>query len=324
MPDSATTHHPTASTQHPFRFGVNLRGADSRAEWVDKARKLEDLGYSTLLVPDHLAEIMTPLVPLASAAAVTTKLRVGTCVLNNDFRHPVLLAREAATVDLLSDGRFELGIGAGHMQSEYTEAGLPFDPAPVRFDRLGESVRILKSLLAGEATSFDGRFYQVMQHTIFPLPVQKPRPPIMIGGNGKKLLALAACEADIVGLTGLAFPKGATEVDVSGAAPARVDERIAWVREQAGARFEQLEINALVQRVVVTDDRQQAAEELAERWSSLTPEEILQTPYLLIGTVDQMVEALHERRERWGFSYIVVHEWSLDALAPVVARLAHT
>jgi probable F420-dependent oxidoreductase len=308
----------------PFRFGVNLRGADSRADWVAKARKLEDLGYSTLLVPDHLAEIMSPLAPLVSAASGTSTLRVGTCVLNNDFRHPVLLAREAAAIDLLSDGRFELGIGAGHMQSEYTEAGLPFDPAPVRFDRLGESVQILKSLLAGEATSFAGRFYQVKQHTIFPLPVQKPRPPIMIGGNGKKLLALAAREADIVGLTGLAFPKGATETDISGCKPERVDERIAWVREQAGARFDQIELNALVQRVIVTDDRQQAAEELTARWAALTPEEILQTPYLLIGTVDQMVEALQERRERWGFSYCVVHEWSLDALAPVIARLTNT
>jgi probable F420-dependent oxidoreductase len=182
-------------------------------------------------------------------------------------------------------------------------------------------VRIVKSLLAGEKTSFEGRFYQVKQHTVFPLPVQKPRPPIMIGGNGKRLLALAAREADIVGLTGLAFPKGATEVDVSGCKPERVDERIAWVREQAGERFEQIELNALVQRVVVTDDRQQAAEELAQQWTALTPDEILQTPYLLIGTVDQMAEALHERRERWGFSYVVVHEWSLDTLAPVVARL---
>src|SRR3954467_4503705 len=308
----------------PFRFGVNLRGGDSKAAWVEKARKLEALGYSTLLVPDHLAEIVSPLAPLVTAADATSSLRVGTCVLNNDFRHPVLLAREAATIDLLTEGRLELGLGAGHMQSEYEQAGLPFDPAPVRFERLGESVRILTSLLAGQTTSFDGRHYQVKEHTIFPLPVQKPRPPIMIGGNGRRLLALAAREADIVGLTGLGFPKGATVVDVSGCKPSSVDARIAWIREQAGDRFEQLELNALVQRVIVTDDRQQAAEELAERWSALTIEEILQTPYLLIGTVDQMVEALRERRERWGFSYMVVHEWSLEALAPVVARLAGT
>jgi probable F420-dependent oxidoreductase len=308
----------------PFRFGVSLRAGESRTEWGAKARKLEDLGYSTLLVPDHLAEIMSPLAPLVSAADATTTLRVGTCVLNNDFRHPVLLAREAATIDLLTDGRLELGLGAGHMQSEYTSAGLPFDPAPVRFARLGESVRIITSLLRGRTTSFEGRYYQVTEHTIFPLPAQKPRPPLMIGGNGKHLLALAAQQADIVGLTGLAFPKGATEVDVSGCKPSRVDERIAWVRQQAGARIDQIELNALVQRVIVTDDRRQAAEALRERWSALTVDEILETPYLLIGTVDEMVEAVRARRERWGFSYLVVHEGALDALAPVVARLAGT
>ena len=306
----------------PFRFGVNLRAADSRAAWIEKARRVEELGFSALLVPDHLAELFPPIPALVAAASATSTIRLGTFVLNNDFRHPVLLAREAAALDLLSEGRLELGLGAGHMQSEYTEAGLPFNPAPARFERLGESVRIVKSLLAGETTSLDGRHYRVTDHRIYPLPAQKPRPPILIGGNGKRLLALAAQEADIVGLTGLAFPKGATQVDVSGFKPASVDERVAWVRAQAGARFEQLELNALVQRVVVTDDRQQAAAELAAQRPALTVEDVLQTPYLLIGTVDQIVESLQEGRRRWGISYIVVHEWSLDAIAPVVARLA--
>ena len=143
----------TTHNARPFRFGVNLRAADSRADWIEKAKRVEDLGFSTLLIPDHLAELLPPLPALVAAAAATSKVRVGTFVLNNDFRHPVLLARDAATLDLLSDGRFELGIGAGHMQSEYTEAGIPFDPTPVRFERLGESVRIVKSLLAGEATT---------------------------------------------------------------------------------------------------------------------------------------------------------------------------
>lgn len=311
-------------TQHPrpFRFGINLRAADSRTDWIGKARRVEDLGFSTLLVPDHLAELLPPIPALVAAAGATSTIRLGTFVLNNDFRHPVLLARDAATLDLLSDGRLELGLGAGHMQSEYTEAGLPFDPAPVRFERLGESVRIVKSLLAGETTSLEGRHYRVTDHRIYPRPAQKPRPPILIGGNGKRLLALAAQEADIVGLTGLAFPKGATEVDVSGFKLASVDERIAWVRAQAGDRFEQLELNALVQRVMVTDDRQQAAAELAAQWTDLSVDDVLQTPYALIGTVEQIVESLQEVRRRWGISYFVVHEWSLDAIAPVVARLA--
>jgi probable F420-dependent oxidoreductase len=168
----------------------------------------------------------------------------------------------------------------------------------------------------------DGRHYQVTGHRIYPLPAQKPRPPILIGGNGKQLLALAAREADIVGFTGLGFPRGAAQVDASGFKPASVDERVAWVRSEAGDRFSALELNALVQRVIVTDDRQQAAADLAAQWPALTVEDVLETPYALIGTVDQMVESLQERRQRWGLSYFAVHEWSLDAIAPVVARLA--
>ncbi len=306
----------------PFRFGVNLRSAGSRTEWADKARNVEALGFSTVLIPDHLVELMPPLLALVSAAEATTTLRVGTFVLNNDFRHPVLVAREAAAIDLLSDGRLELGIGAGHMRSEYEEAGIPFDRASVRIERLGEAVRIIKPLLAGDTASLDGRFYRVKEHRGYPPPTQRPRPPILIGGNGPKLLALAAREADIVGFTGLGFPKGGSQVDVAGFKSASVDERVAWVRSEAGSRFDDLELNVLVQLVVVTDDRQQAAEELAVRWPAINAQDILDTPYALIGTVDQMVEALQARRERWGFSYVVTHEAYLDALAPVVARLA--
>ena len=306
----------------PFRFGVNTRGADSRSELVERARKVEALGFSSLLVPDHLADLFPPLLPLVTIAEATTTLRVGPFVLNNDFRHPVLLAREAATIDLLSDGRLELGIGAGHMQSEYEQAGLPFDPTPVRFERLGESVQILKSLMAGHTTTFAGRHYQIREHRSYPLPKQQPHPPILIGGNGKRLLSLAAREADIVGLTGLSFPKGATQVDVTGFKPELVDERVAWIRAQAGDRFESLELNALVQRVVPTDDRLKVAEEMAANWPSLTVEDVLNTPYVLIGTVDEMAESLRASRARWGISYYVAHEPFLDAFAPVVAALA--
>jgi probable F420-dependent oxidoreductase len=308
----------------PFRFGVNLRAADSRAGWAEKARKVEALGFSTLLVPDHLAELFPPLPSLVAAAAATSTVRIGTFVLNNDFRHPALLARDAACLDLFSDGRLELGLGAGHMRSEYEEAGLPFDPAPVRIERLGESVRIIKSLLAGETTSLEGRHYRVTGHRAYPPPAQKPRPPILIGGNGTEILSLAAQEADIVGFTGLGFPRGATEVDVSGFKPERVDERVALVRAEAGERFAGLELNVLIQRVLLTEDRRQAADEIAAQWPALSVDDVLQTPYALIGTVDQMAEALRQHRERWGFSYFVTHEPFLDAFAPVVARLAGT
>ena len=310
----------------PFRFGVSVRHAQSRAEWMEKARKAEALGYATLTVPDHLTDLVAPMPALISAAEATTTLRIGTNVLNNDLRHPVLVAREAATVDLLSDGRLELGLGAGSIKSEYDEAGFSFDPGATRVERLAESVTIIKSLLNGEQVSFAGRHYRVSGHTIAPLPAQNPHPPILIGGNGRRLLTLAAGEADIVGFSGLTFRNGgAAPPDLSGWLGSGVDQRVRLVREAAGeAQYARLELNALVQQVVVTNDRRQAAEDLTRSWTQLTPEEVLQSPYVLIGTVDQIVEDLQAYRDRWGISYYVVHEPYMDAFAPVVARLARS
>ena len=306
----------------PFRFGINVRTAGSAAEWADKARKVERLGYSVLLVPDHLAELLAPFPALAAAAAATTRLRVGTGVLNNDLRHPLLTAREAATLDVLSDGRLELGIGAGHMQSEYAQMGLAFDAGATRVERLAEAVVIVKRLLEGEAVSFAGRHYRVTAHTLHPRPIQRPRPPLFIGGNAPRLLAVAAREADIVGLTGIAFRRGGAQPDVSDFRAAAVDERVRLLRETAAGRFEQLELNTLVQRVIVTDDRHKAAQELTARWPHLTADDLLASPYVLLGTVDQLVDNLRARRDRWGISYVMTHEPFMDALAPVVARLA--
>ena len=189
---------------------------------------------------------------------------------------------------------------------------------------MAEAVTIIKGLLKGEEVTFAGRHYHVTGHTIGPLPVQRPHPPILIGGNGPKLLALAAREADIVGLSGLTFRNGGAVLpDLSGWRVSSLDERVELMREIAGdERYSQLEINALVQRVIVTDDRRGAAEELTSRWTQLTPDEILQSPYVLIGSIDQMVEDIHVRRKRWGISYYVVHEPHLEDFAPVVARLA--
>jgi probable F420-dependent oxidoreductase len=306
----------------PFRFGVVIRTAASRAAWTDTARKIEALGYSVLAVPDHLAEIVAPIPALVSAAAATKRLRLGTVVLNNDLRHPVVVAREAATVDLLTDGRLELGLGAGHTQSEYDQAGLRFDPGATRVERLAEAVAIIKGLLEGEKVTFAGQHYRVTDHTIYPLPLQRPHPPIFIGGNARRLLFLAAREADIVGLTGITFRRGGAQPGVAAFRAAAVDERVGIVREAAGDRYDRLEINALLQRVVVTDDRRQAAAELTGRWGELSPEDILESPYVLAGTVDQMVEDLQARRRRWGISYYLLFEASMDAFAPVVARLA--
>jgi probable F420-dependent oxidoreductase len=281
-----------------FRFGVNVGPSRSRADWVKKARKLADLGYATLTVPDHLSDFLAPMPALISAAEATKSIRVGTNVLNNDFRHPVLVAREAATVDLLTEGRLQLGLGAGHMRSEYEQAGFDFDAGGIRVERLAEAVTIIKGLLKGEQVAFSGRHYRVTGHTIYPRPVQQPHPPILIGGNGGNLLILAAREADIVGFSGITFRRGGAAPDISGWKGSEIDKRMRLVRDVAGDRYARLELNALVQRVVVTNYRREAAEELATRWTQLTPDEILESPYVLIGTVDQMIEDLQVRRKR--------------------------
>jgi probable F420-dependent oxidoreductase len=307
----------------PFRFGVNARSAGLRAEWREKARKIENLGYATLTVPDHLTDLIAPLPALVSAAEATRTLRVGTMVLNNDLRHHVLLARDAAAVDIMTDGRLQLGLGAGSIRSEYNQAGLEFDRGAIRVGRLAEAVTIIKRLLEGETVTFVGQHYRVNDHHIGPLPVQKPHPPILIGGNGPHLLALAAREADIIGFSGITFRNGGSAPpDLSGWTQSEVDQRVRLVRELAGERYENIELSALVQLVIVTDDRQKAAEGLTARWTQLTVDGILQSPYVLIGSVDEIVEDLQIRRERWDISYYVVQEPYLDVFAPVVARLA--
>src|SRR2546426_6525545 len=272
----------------PFRFGINVRDASARAEWQDKARKVEGLGYSVLLVPDHLAAMLATIPAVMSAADATRSLRVGTNVLNNDLRHPVVLAREAATVDLLTDGRLELGLGAGYVRSEYDQAGLRFDRGGARVERLAESLTIVKEWLRGAEVNFAGQHYRVAGHKIHPLPIQRPHPPIMIGGNGPRLLTLAAKEADTVNFTGITFARGGTEHDMSAWKVPAIDERMRLVREAAGARLDRLELSAQIQRVIATDNRRQTAEELVKTWPQLTAEAILDSPYGLLGTLDQM------------------------------------
>ena len=311
-----------AVSRQPFRFGINMRTAASGTWWAEAARRAEGFGYSTLTVPDHFSEMFSPMPAITAAAGATTRLRVGTLVLNNDFRHPVLLAREAALVDVLSDGRLQLGLGAGYMKSEYDQAGLTFDRGGVRVARLAEAVTILKRLLSGESVSFTGQHYQVRGHTIHPWPLQQPHPPILIGGNGRQLLTLAAQEADIVALTGVTFSEGGIGRDFSGFTAEGTDERLGWIRQAAGGRAGTIELNALIQRVLVTDNRVKAAEELARQWQPLTPAQILESPFVLLGTVDEIADTLRRRRERWSIAYYVVMEPALAVFAPVVARLA--
>jgi probable F420-dependent oxidoreductase len=309
---------------HPFRFGVTLWQAPSRTAWRDKARHVEALGYAVLNVPDHLEHFLAPLPALVSAAEATTHLCLGTHVLNNDFRHPVLVAREAATIDLLTDGRFQLGLGAGFMQAEYDELGVRFDPGGRRVERLAEAVRIIKGLFTGQPVTFVGQHYHVTRHQLQLLPVQRPHPPVLIGGNGLRLLTMAAQEANIVGLTGITLRPGGQRPELSGWTTAGLEARLQRIREAAGARYAHLELNALVQRVEVTAHRSTAVEALVGRWPQLSAAEIVASPYVLVGTVDQIVEDLQRRRERWGISSYTVFERDMDACAPVVARLAGT
>jgi len=322
--DGLGVHHVRVS--HPFRFGVQAVGAPSRVSWAEQARRVSDAGFAVLMTADHLDDgCLPPLAPLVAAAEAAPGLRVGTLVLNNDFRHPSLLAREAATIDLLTDGRFELGVGAGHAWTEYQRNGLVFDPAGTRVDRLAESVRILRRLLDGETVTFGGEHYRTEGETCYPKPVQA-RVPILVGGGGRRVLGIAARLADSVGFTGLGALRETNPnfARVSGFPPDVVDAQVDWVREQASQRAEMPELQALVQAVVITDRPRDRAEKMtsAGPFSTLSPEELLLTPYVMIGTVDGLIDKLHAARERWGFSHYTVRTNALDDFAPVVDALA--
>jgi probable F420-dependent oxidoreductase len=308
-----------------FRFGLNaVPAATGSGEWVRLARTAEDLGFSALTVPDHLVDgCISPFAALGVAAGATSTLRLGTLVLNNDLRHPALVAREILALDALSDGRVELGLGAGDGFPEYESVGLTFDDASTRVARLAESVDVLDTLLRGDKATFAGEHYRLNEDRAWPPPTQAPRPPILIGGNGRRLLRIAAERADVVGLSGTGKTKadGLTH-EATGFPPEAVDERIAFVRAASAGR--EVALQALVQQVIVTDDPRGAAERVRERVPELSIEDILTTPYLWIGSAESICDDLLAARERWGFSYFTVFLHSLEAVTPVVARLAGT
>ena len=304
----------------PFRFGITAPSAAAGPVWADKARRAEQLGYSVLAVPDHFREQLAPVPALTAAALATTRLRVASLVFCNDFHHPVVLAKEAATLDLLSGGRFELGLGAGWLRAEYDQAGIPFAPAGTRIERLGEAVTIVKGLLAGERVTFHGRHHAIADLEGRPVPIQRPHPPILIGGGGRRTLTLAAREASIVGFVPRALPDG-SGLDRADFGDGALRQKIEWVRAAAGARFDALELHALIQAVVVSDQRARVADELAARFR-LSRELVLETPYVLLGTIDEICETVRQRRERYGISYLTVFERDMEAFAPVVGRLA--
>jgi probable F420-dependent oxidoreductase len=312
----------------PFRFAVINETVLPAGDWLAHARRVEELGYSTFLirdhfVPDFFGDQLAPFSALTAAAMATTQLRVGTMVLDNDYRHPVILAKEAATLDMLSGGRLELGLGAGWLRSEYEQAGLPFERAGTRIDRLEESLAVLKGLFSGEPVHHTGEHYAINGLRGVPLPVQTPHPPILIGGGKRRVLTLAGREANIVGILTSSVAGGTLADGVEERFPAAIDEKIGWIRDGAGARFSEIELS-LIPSVVITDRRRERAAEIISerRWSGVSVDDLLSMPSFLIGTHEQIIEDILQRRHRFGFTYYVVSDMMLEQFAPVVAERA--
>ncbi len=307
----------------PFRFGVQVAQVGSASGWRDKARKIEDLGYSTLFMPDHFGQELAPLPTIAMAAAHTTTLRVGSLVLDNDYKHPAIVAKEAATIDLLCDGRLEFGIGAGWMRTDYDQLGLHYDPPAVRVDRFEEALHVVKQCFTGEQFSYHGEHYRITDYASWPKPVQQPGPPLLIGGGGRRVLSIAAREADIVGINPN-LRAGEIGIDASkDSLREQTDRKVAWIREAAGDRIDDIEIQMRFFITSVRPDRMKLAEALAPAFG-VSPVEALESGAALVGTVEEIVEQLHRRRAEWGLSYVVVGDDNVDEFAPVVAQLAGT
>ncbi len=274
-------------------------------------------------MPDHLDDQWAPMVAVTVAAEATTTLRVGTLVLDNDFRHPVVLAKEAATLDIVTGGRFEFGIGAGWMTTDYEQSGITMEKPSVRVDRLAESLAIMRAMWRDGSATFTGAHYCVTDAAGTPVPVTPGGPPLVIGGGGKRILTLAGQYADIVSVVpsltaGHVGPEVAAEAVVE-----KYADRVRWVREAAGDRAGELELQCWTVAVQVVPNADEVVASLAPLFE-LTPDQLRSAPLALIGTVGEITEMLRARREELGFSYIVVHEAEMDALAPVIAELAGT
>jgi probable F420-dependent oxidoreductase len=309
----------------PFRFAVHLPQSPegTAAGWAAQARQIENLGYSTLQVPDHFDNQLAPMPALAAAAAATDHLHIGALVFDNDYRHPVLLAQEAATVDVLSEGRLELSLGAGWKRTDYQRAGIPYDPPATRVDRFEEAVTVIKGLLSTDGPySFAGSHYKITSHTLLPRPVQHPRPPLVVGGGGRRMLSIAGREAEIVSVM-VNMGAGTSETVGRDATPDRTRQKVAWVREAAGARFDKIELHTLIHYVEITNDPIGACIALSGRlgvdWA-----EVPHMPLVLVGTLEQMAEELEWRRAEYGFSYYTVQSSQWAALGPLVVRMTGT
>ncbi len=308
------------TAKRPFRFGVGLHEPLAGRTFADSARELEDLGYSTIFVPDHFDEGLGPIAAMSVAATVTTRIRVGTLVLACDFRHPAVLARELATIDQLSQGRLEVGLGAGWKRTDYDRSGIGMDPPGARVGRMIEYTAVLKGLFAAGPFSFAGEHYTITELDGTPAPYRPGGPPILIAGGARRVLRFAGSAADIVGVNA-SIHSG--EIDAAAAAASlatRVDAKVGWVREGAGDRFGDLELNAWLAIASVTDRAEELAAELAPFYQA-DADSVRSSPLTLIGSAEEIADLLRYRREHWGYSYTGIPAAQAREFAHVVAGL---
>jgi probable F420-dependent oxidoreductase len=313
------------SVVHDFRFSYNIFGFGERDEFVATCRRAEGFGYDTVFATDHLGTV-SPFPALVAAASATERLRVGTLVLNAPFWNPSLLARDVATTDVLTGGRLELGLGAGHMKWEFDHAGIAWEPFGKRVEHLRATIERLNAEFAA-----DGFPQQASLREEFGIPLLKPvqrsgfgghGPPLIVGGTGDRVLRLAGEYADIIGVAGALQLKGQPPGTMRVATDVETDERVRFARECAGDRADDVEWHTLIQAVVPTDDREGAASAIAARFGDvMSAEELLGTPFMLIGTVEQMAEQVLRNRDRYGFTYYTVHGPFMTAFAPVIERV---
>jgi probable F420-dependent oxidoreductase len=314
----------------PFRFAVQATNAAGGREWRDTVRKVEDLGYSTLFLADHYLgpgtaqraartprQDLAPIAAMATAAACSDKLRIGCRVFCIDYHVPAVLAKEAATLDLLSDGRLEMGIGAGWSEVEYTAMGLDFDRPGRRIAKLAEVVSLIKAHWQGEELDYSGDFVQVRGYAGRPRPVQQPHPPIMIGGGGQRILSFAGREADIVSMSSVPF----VQSDADGLDPQAVAQRrIGFVRAAAGERFGRLDVESSPYFTAITGDPENALAGVAKS-TGIAVDLLRNHPNVLVGSPESIVELLCSRRETLGVNYVTVQQSQIESFAPVVAVL---
>lgn len=306
----------------PFRFGVQASTAPTAQAWAEFAKRVEDAGYDVLTMPDHFTQQLAPVPALMAAMDATTTLRTGALVFDNDYKHPVILAKELATMDVLSNGRTEIGLGAGWMISDYEQAGIAYDSPKVRIDRFIEGIRIIKGVMSEGPFSFTGEHYTITNYEGFPKPVQKPCPPLLIGGGGKRVLTFAAKEADIIGINGTMTTGVVGPEPLATMTAESVDEKVDIVAQAATAagRIHDIEMNIRTFFVKVTDEREKTVDGISSMFG-VDNEMIDSSPFALIGSVDYCIEELIARREKWGFSYTIVGAENVDECAPIVAAL---